>query len=68
MNSGKIRQKFLKLAQEAELSRNLVSEIIKHFTSVSQKVEMMICSSYMDDSTKSSYLQAYNKRLKLFLK
>lgn len=68
MNSGKIRQKFLKLAQEAELNRNLVSEIIKHFTSVSQKVEMMICSSYMDDSTKSSYLQAYNKRLKLFLK
>jgi serine/threonine-protein kinase HipA len=65
---GKIRLQFAKLSENAEISEKIFKNIMSLMISKSDSVEKMIAASFLNDSTKRSYLQAYQGRLKQLIK
>lgn len=61
---GKIRIQFSKLAENAQISEKIFSDIIMLMLSKSDIVEKMIAASFLNDSTKKNYWQSYKGRLK----
>jgi serine/threonine-protein kinase HipA len=65
---GKISRQFLKLAGNTEISEKIFSVIMTMMLSKSDVLEKMITASFLNDSSKRNYWQAYNGRLKQLLK
>jgi len=61
---GKIKMQFAKLAELAEISEKIFNDIMTLMVSKSNVVEKMVSASFLNDSTKRSYWQSYNGRLK----
>ena len=61
---GKIRFQFYKLSEDAEISEKIFNDIMSLMISKSDAVERMVMASFLNDSTKRNYLQAYQRRLK----
>lgn len=61
---GKIGMQFSKLAKNAEIGEKIFSDIMSVMLSKSDFVEKMITASFLNDSTKRTYWQSYNGRLK----
>ncbi|MFN6377773.1 MAG: type II toxin-antitoxin system HipA family toxin [Flavobacteriales bacterium] len=62
---GKITTQFATLAKQAEISEKTFQEIMVLMTSKSDIVEKMVAASFLNNTTKRSYLQLYQARLKL---
>lgn len=65
---GKIKVQFATLAEQAGISEKIFNDIIALMISKSDIVEKLINASYLNDSTKRNYLQAYHTRLKQLVK
>jgi serine/threonine-protein kinase HipA len=65
---GKISQQFFILAEQAGLSEKQAIATFNLLTSRSELVENLIAASYLNDSTKLKYWQAYLTRLKQMTK
>ena len=65
---GVMSKQFAVLAEKAGIKDIIFGEILELMQSRSKAVEKMIASSYLSDSIKSNYLQAYQGRLKRLLK
>lgn len=65
---GKISQQFLILADHAGLSQKQAIDTFDLLTSRSEQVENLIAASYLNESTKRNYWQAYLTRLKQMTK
>lgn len=63
---GKIKIQFSKLAEEAEINKKIVSDIISLMMSKSDSVEKMVEFSFLNETTKRNYWQSYKGRLKQF--
>ncbi len=61
---GKISHQFAKLAELAGISKNIFEKTMNLMLSKSDQVEKMIQASFLNDSTKRSYLQYYQRKLK----
>ena len=61
---GKIRMQFSKLAANAEISEKIFNDIMTMMLSKSNSVEKMGTASFLNDSSKRNYWQAYKGRLK----
>lgn len=64
MNQGAVLNQFMLLGDKAGLSENQAEKILAQMLSGSKKVEDLIGASFLADSNKRSYLQAYQARLK----
>lgn len=60
---GTVIQQFQLLAENAGLSQKQANDIIQLLTSASDKVEKLVLASYLEESTKRNYWQAYQTRL-----
>lgn len=65
---GKISQQFLILADHAGLSQKQAKDTFNLLASGSDQVENLIAASYLNESTKRNYWQAYLTRLKQMTK
>lgn len=65
---GKIRQQFLILAENAGLSEKQSTDTFNLLISRSELVENLIAASFLNESTKRNYWQAYQTRLKRLIK
>lgn len=65
---GKILQQFGVLADRAGIIGKVFENIISLMLSKSDSVEKLIAASYLNDTTKRTYLQQYQARLKQLLK
>jgi serine/threonine-protein kinase HipA len=65
---GKINLQFAKLAEKAEITEKAFRDMMELMTSKSDVVEKMVAASFLNDSTKRNYLQAYQGRLKQIIK
>ena len=65
---GRISQQFLLLAEHAGLSEKQATDAFNLLLSRSELVENLIAASYLNDSTKRNYWQAYQTRLKRMAK
>lgn len=65
---GKIGHQFSILAEQAGLKEKQVKDTFNILTSGSERVEKLTASSFLNESTKRNYLQAYRTRLKLIVK
>ena len=61
---GKISQQFRLLAEHAGLSDKQAKDTFNLLTSRSEPVEKLIAASYLNESTKRNYWQAYQTKLK----
>lgn len=61
---GKIGRQFSILAEQAGIMEKQAKDIIDLLTSGSESVEKLIAASFLNESTKRNYLQAYKTRLK----
>lgn len=61
---GKISQQFFILAEQVGLSQKQAIDTFDLLTSRSEQVENLIAASYLNESTKRNYWQAYLTRLK----
>lgn len=61
---GKVAEQFHLLADQAELSKSQLAEVLDKLFSNSEKVAKLVEASYLSDRTKSNYLQAYQTRFK----
>lgn len=68
LSQGKIKVQFANLAEQAGISEKIFNDIIALMISKSDLIEKMIIASYLNDSTKRNYLQAYQTRLKQLVK
>jgi serine/threonine-protein kinase HipA len=64
ITQGKIKDQFARLAKEAEIKETTFIAILNQLTSSSDKVTKLINASFLSDSLKRNYLQAYQTRLK----
>jgi serine/threonine-protein kinase HipA len=64
MSSGKVFNQFHLLADKAELSERHIKEILAKMLSYQEKVAGLIEASFLSDSAKHNYLQAYQTRYK----
>jgi serine/threonine-protein kinase HipA len=64
LSQGKIRMQFLKLAANAQISEPIFNNIMLTMLSKSDAVGKMVTASFLNDSTKRNYWQAYTGRLK----
>ena len=64
MNQGTILQQFMLLGDQAGLSEQQLEKILGQMISGSNKVDKLVQASYLADSFKRSYLEAYQTRLK----
>lgn len=65
---GKMRKQFTLLAKLVGINEKSFNDIMSLMVSQSDKVEKMVAASYLSDSLKRNYLQAYQRRLKLLIK
>ncbi len=65
---GKISQQFFILAEQVGLSEKQTKDTFSLLASGSDQVENLIASSYLNESTKRNYWQAYLTRLKQMTK
>jgi len=65
---GKIGLQFAKLAQKAEISEKNFQEIMGLMVSQSDLVEKMVAASFLSETTKRSYFQLFQGRLKQLAK
>jgi len=68
LSQGKIRSQFAKLAEKAEISEKIFTDILASMTSQSKGVEKLIAASFLNEATKRNYFQAYQTRLKRLTK
>jgi serine/threonine-protein kinase HipA len=61
---GKVPEQFQMLAEKAEISNKQVDKVFESMLSNSDKVASLIDSSFLNESSKHNYLQAYQTRLK----
>lgn len=66
--TGKITEKFLKLAELAGISEKQSTKVFKEIISHQDKVLALIELSYLNEKTKRNYAQAYQTRLKKLLR
>lgn len=64
----KIRQQFFVLAEQIGISEKKFKDIMALMLSQSEMVEKMVAASFLNDSTKRSYWQSYQGRLKQLMK
>jgi serine/threonine-protein kinase HipA len=67
-SQGKIKAQFTRLADLAGISKKAFDNIFDLMISKSNLIEKYVNASFLDDSTKRNYLQAYNSRLKQIMK
>ncbi|MBG6109835.1 serine/threonine-protein kinase HipA [Flavobacterium sp. CG_9.10] len=60
---GKMSQQFAKLSEQAEINVKIFNKIMELMLSKSEFVKKMIAASFLSDTTKRNYLQAYQGRL-----
>jgi len=65
---GKISIQFAKLAEIAGISDKIVTDIMTLMLSKTDMIEKMVAASFLNDTTKRNYLQAYQGRLKQLIK
>jgi len=65
---GKIVQQFTTLAGQAGIMEKVFNDIRTMILTQSEKVEKMLASSFLNDSTKRNYWQSYQGRLKQLMK
>ncbi|WP_372750964.1 type II toxin-antitoxin system HipA family toxin [Labilibaculum sp.] len=65
---GTIGKQFYTLAEKAELNEKQIHKIVESLRGNSEKVERLIVASFLNEKTKRSYLQSYNKKLKRLTK
>ncbi len=65
---GTIGSQFAKLAEKAEIHEKSFLDIMSLMISKSDLVEKMVAASFLNDSTKRSYFQLYQGRLKQLAK
>ena len=65
---GKINHQLIVLAEQAGIGEKQTKDIFDLLTSGSERVEKLIAASFLNESTKRNYLQAYRTRLKQILK
>lgn len=68
LSTGNIRSQFSILAQHAEINEKLFDNILIPMVSKSDKVEVLLNASFLNEPSKRNYWQAYNTRLKRLLK
>lgn len=68
LSTGNIRSQFSILAQHAEINEKLFDNILIPMVSKSDKVEVLINASFLNEPSKRNYWQAYNTRLKKLMK
>lgn len=68
LGQGKISQQFAILAEQAGISPKIFENIKILLGNRSEIVEKMIAASFLNDTTKRHYLQAYQARLKQLMK
>ncbi|MFY8110362.1 MAG: type II toxin-antitoxin system HipA family toxin [Bacteroidia bacterium] len=64
LSQGKIALQFARLADKVEISEKNFQDIMSLMISKSDLVETLISASFLNDSTKRTYLQLYQSRLK----
>ncbi len=64
LSQGKIALQFARLAEKVEISDKNFQDIMSLMVSKSNLVETFIAASFLNDSTKRTYLQLYQGRLK----
>jgi len=62
MKQGKVSQQFAMLAEQAGLSKKQFNDIFDFMLTDLNKVEYLVNSSYLDESTKRNYWQSYLTR------
>lgn len=65
---GKTANQFAVLAEKAGISRAIFDDATSQMLSKSDAVQNLVSASFLDESTKRNYLQAYRGRLKRLLK
>lgn len=68
LSTGNIRSQFSILAQHAEINEKLFDNILIPMVSKSDKVEVLLNASFLNEPSKRNYWQAYNTRLKKLMK
>ena len=68
LGQGKISQQFAILAEQAGISPKIFENIKILLGNRSEIVEKMVAASFLNDTTKRHYLQAYQARLKQLMK
>ncbi len=68
LTKGKINQQFAILAKQAGISEKLFSSTRTQLLLQSDKVKKMIAASFLNETTKRNYWQAYQTRLKQLTK
>ncbi len=65
---GKMTQQFAILAKQAGVSEKIFNDIFSFMISKSELVEKLVAASFLNDTTKRNYWQAYMGRLKQLMK
>lgn len=68
MSTGKVIDQFYLIADKAELSERQVNEILAKMLTNQEKIAGLIEASFLSDSAKRNYLQAYQTRHKKLIK
>lgn len=64
ISKGNVREKFILLAEKADLSKNQYENIFNTMLSNSLKINELVDASFLKESLKRNYLQAYQTRFK----
>ena len=65
---GTVMQQFTLLAEIAGINSKVFDGIVSRMLSGSEQVEQLIFASFLDETTKKNYLQAYQSRHRQLLK
>lgn len=65
---GKIRHQFAVLAEQTGINKKISQAIADTMLSGAETVEQLTFASFLDEATQRNYLQAYQARLKQFMK
>nr|WP_295924006.1 HipA domain-containing protein [uncultured Dyadobacter sp.] len=65
---GDVMQQFTLLAEIAGINSKVFNGTVSQMLSGSEQVELLVSASFLDETTKQNYLQAYQSRLKQLLK
>lgn len=68
LSTGNIRSQFSILAQHAEINEKLFDNILIPMVSKSDKVEVLLNASFLNEPSKRNYWHEYNTRLKKLMK
>jgi serine/threonine-protein kinase HipA len=68
LTQGKISRQFSILAENANIDEKIFNDIMTLMLSKSDLVEKMVAASFLDDTTKRTYWQSYQSRLKQLMK